>query len=111
MSYDRNRLFQSASDFFLHHGSAGMKLRPAAAFEVCEQAFKHGLLVVRVEGGIWHEPGFEARIDCIWDGLTPPIADREAEENNRRAAKFVQEEQFAHSAFIITTMALREKTL
>lgn len=104
--YDRNHLFDSSRDFFEQRGSAVMKLSPATAQGVCEQALRDGLLVVRIEGGIWHHPGFEARIDCIWDGLTPPTSRDEAEKNNKKAENFIKQEQLNHDAFIITTMPI-----
>jgi hypothetical protein len=62
-----------ASDYFSpqwgwrHEADAGGGHRclPAAA--------QHGLVVVRIEEGIWHSPGFEARLDCIWDGADSAI--------------------------------------
>lgn len=100
--FDRAGLFERGGDFFAQQGSAVMKLTPAAAKEVCRAAFGHGILVMRVEGGIWHNPGFEARGDCIWDGLDPPVPASVAEDNNRQAGRFVEEESAGHSAFIIT---------
>ncbi|WP_244102159.1 hypothetical protein [Burkholderia ambifaria] len=73
MNIDRSRVYDSADDFFSLDGSIVMKLSTEAAIAVCEQAAQHGLVVARIEGGIWHFPGFEARLDCIWDGADPPI--------------------------------------
>ena len=79
-----------------------MRLTAAAAIDVCIEADLHGLVIARVEGGIWHNPGFEARVDCIWDGADPPIALLSARENNRRAADFIRDQSRRHSAFILT---------
>lgn len=79
-----------------------MKLSPTAALSVCNEATARGLVVARVEGGMWHSPGFEARLDCIWDGTDPPIEIEEANTNNRRAADFVRNESDVHSVFVIT---------
>jgi len=73
MKIDLQRRFDSPNDFFELGGSVVMKLSADAAIAVCERAAQHGLVVVRVEGGIWHSPGFEARLDCIWDGADPPV--------------------------------------
>jgi Colicin-E5 Imm protein len=80
-----------------------MKLTTEAAIAVCEQAANHGLLVARIEGGIWHSPGFEARVDCIWDGADPPIDGDAARKNNLDAVQFILSEQLEHDTFIITS--------
>jgi len=79
-----------------------MYLSAAAAIEVCLRAAGIGLLIARVEGGIWQNPGFEARVDCIWDGANPPIDDSGAERNNTEAIDFIRNESAAHSAFVLT---------
>lgn len=84
------------------HGSALMKLTVDAAIDVCLRAARHGLVVVRVEGGIWHAPGFEATVDCIWDGTEPPVDDSAAHRNNLEAAEFIARERFIHTAFVVT---------
>jgi len=73
MSIDRTKRYVDASDYFSHNGSIVMKLSTEAAIAVCAEASKRGFVVSHIEGGIWHNPGFEARIDCIWDGAEPPI--------------------------------------
>lgn len=103
MRAERNNLFSVSRDFFELDGSAVMKLTAGAAIAVCAEAAAHDLVVVRVEGGIWHHPGFEARLDCIWDGADPPLGRSVAENNNARAASFVVRVQDGHGAFILTT--------
>jgi hypothetical protein len=103
---EHNRLYDSAADYFSLNGHAVMYLTPDAAIEVCVQAAQRGLLVVRIEGGIWHAPGFEARLDCIWDGADPPIDLENAMANNARAAEDIRRERAVHSAFVITTAPL-----
>lgn len=103
MKKNRGKLFENAEDFFLHEGNYVMKLTPQAAIDVCNQLLQRGEMVVKIEGGIWHNPGFESRVDCIWDGIDPPISAAEAAPNNDRAAEFIAEEGNAHSAFILTT--------
>ena len=106
MMLDRSRLYSSPQDFFDLQGSSVMKLTPTAAIGVCKEAAGRGLVVARIEGGIWHNPGFEARFDCIWDGSDPPINRQQAELNNLRAAEFVQSESTTHGAFILTVPPL-----
>jgi|SRR5688572_14471923 len=98
---ERNRLYDSAADYFRLNGNAIMKLTPEAAIDVCLEAAQRGLVVVRIEGGIWHSPGFEARLDCIWDGAEPPIDLENAIANNARAAEDIRRERVIHGAFII----------
>lgn len=83
-----------------------MKLSTEAAISVCADAAQHGFVVCRVEGGIWHNPGFEARIDCIWDGAEPPIDLSAAHTNNLRAIEFIHSESAEHDTFIITAPSI-----
>ena len=103
MNGDRNRLYTEARDFYELDGSVVMKLSPLAALNVCRTAANHGLIVARIEGGIWHDPGFEARYDSIWDGADPPLGVEVAVVNNNAAAEFVEGQSQTHSAFILTT--------
>jgi len=103
MNIDRSRIYDSADDFFSLDGSIVMKLSTDAAVAVCERAAQHGLVVARIEGGIWHFPGFEARLDCIWDGADPPIDLDAAERNNQRAAEFIRSESPPHDVFLVTS--------
>jgi hypothetical protein len=102
MEVDRSRLYDSSEDFFAVGGSCVMKLTTKAAIETCERAAEYGFLVARVEGGIWRNPGFEARVDCIWDGLDPPVDRDTAEGNNRIAVDFILSESAVHDAFVLT---------
>ncbi len=102
MKGERGKLYESAEDFFELEGSVVMKLTPSAAISVCQQAAKRGLIVARIEGGIWHYPGFESRLDCIWDGADPPIDTTSAHENNLLAAEFIESEIEVHDVFILT---------
>lgn len=106
MLLDRTKLYSSAMDFFTLKGSVVMKLTPDAARDVCEHAVESGFVIARVEGGIWHFPGFEARLDCIWDGVSPPVDFYGARRNNIAAADFIREERAVHDAFIITAPSL-----
>ena len=102
MKGDRGRLYLRAHDFYELEGSVAMKLSPQAALEVCRSAAGNGLVIARVEGGIWHNPGFEARLDCIWDGVDPPLNQVAAVANNDAAAEFVEKQSQAHDVFILT---------
>ena len=99
---DRRRLYESPEDFFGLGGSVVMKLTPSAAIDVCLAAAARGIVVARIEGGVWCNPGFEARVDCIWDGKDPPMSEQLAHTNNLNAAQFIRDEAAVHSAFIIT---------
>jgi hypothetical protein len=80
-------LYQSADDFFLLGGSGGMQLARSAGIEVMLSAINYGLIVMKYEAGIWHSPGFEARIDGIMWCPDPFAESYEAvEENNRLMA-------------------------
>src|SRR5664279_1956617 len=99
---DRTRIFNSATEFFNLGCNCAMKLSPFAAIGVCERAAEKGFVIARVEGGLWHSQGFEARLDCIWDGTDPPLDPGEAHQNNLSAANFIRKESVAHHAFVLT---------
>lgn len=99
---DLLRRYESADDFFSMGGSIVMKLSTDAAIAICERATQRGLVIARIEGGIWHFPGFEARVDCIWDGLCPPVDVNAAEQNNLAAAEFIRTESRVHDVFVVT---------
>ncbi|SDR49199.1 Colicin-E5 Imm protein [Paraburkholderia fungorum] len=85
MNIDLQRLYVSPNDFFELGGSVVMKVSAEAAVAIFISAAEHGLGVARVEGGIWHAPGFKARSDCIWDGADPPVSQDVAEVKNLAA--------------------------
>ena len=99
---DRSRLYESPDEFFVLDGSVVMRLSPEAAIGVCERAASEGIVVSRIEGGIWLNPGFESRLDCIWDGSPPPLTQTAAHTNNLLAVGFIQAQAAVHSAFILT---------
>jgi hypothetical protein len=106
MDIDRTKLFIAAEDFFSLHGSGIMRLNADAAIAICDTAAKYSLIILRVEGGIWHNPGFEQRLDCIWDGAIPPVPSKMAEENNVWAKEFIEQERAVHDVFILTAVPL-----
>lgn len=108
MKVDSLRRYESADEFFLLDGTVVMKMTPGAAISVCEQARSHGFFISRIEGGIWHNPGFEARLDCIWDGVDCFIDEVSAGENNKSAAMFIAGEALVHDVFIVTVARIND---
>jgi len=107
MRVNRQKLYDSASDYFDLDGSVIMKLSRAAAINVCRQAVARGLLIVMIEGGITRPNNtFEARSDAIWKGIDPPIDLDHAEQNNFRAADFIRSRARDYNTFIITDAPL-----
>lgn len=107
MPFDKSKRYSNPEDFFLLRGNVSMFLSPEAAIAVCARAAGRGFIVVRVEGGLWHNPKFEARLDCIWDGDDPPIDEGKAHENNLRAADFIEHQMAFHSAFVLTAPSIK----
>ncbi|MDR3322640.1 MAG: hypothetical protein LBS89_00340 [Zoogloeaceae bacterium] len=106
MKIDLQKRYDSSDDFFSLGGSVVMKVSADAAIAICKVAVKHGLVVARIEGGIWHTPGFEARLDCIWDGVDPPVDYETTKRNNQLAADFICSEQGEHDVFVITAPSM-----
>ena len=107
MNVDLQKRYESSDDFFALSGSVVMKVSADAAIAICLAAAEHGLVIARIEGGIWHKPGFEARLDCIWDGVDPPVDQGSAEQNNDAAADFVRSERELHDTFVITAPSMK----
>jgi len=106
MTIDPLRRYESPDDFFHLNGSVTMKVSADAAIAICERAIEHELFVSRIEGGCWHSPGFEARLDSIWDGVNMPVNREAATRNNQAAAEFVRSESVLHDVFIITSESI-----
>ncbi|MDZ7644948.1 MAG: hypothetical protein U5K76_12500 [Woeseiaceae bacterium] len=104
MALDRSKLYEDI-DFFELHGHAVMMLTPEAAQKVCELASDQGLTIGRVEGGIWHDPGFEARLDRIWD--VRDEARGECHVANHDAARFIRSWSDEHGVFILSILLRR----
>ncbi len=102
--WDRRKVYESADLFFANGASSVMKLSPDAAIKVCEEATHRDLLIGKIEGGISHSHGFEARLDCIWDGQIPPLDSASLQINNQEAADFINLEREQHDAFVITAL-------
>ena len=77
-----------------------MLLTPQAAQLVCNQLASLGELVGRIEGGIWSDDRFEARLDCIWDA--PDSRRIDVEGVAALAIEFIREKMVEHNAFIVT---------
>lgn len=101
---DRNKRYENFILFFELDGNSVMKLSSSAAIDVCKECTRREMYVWRIEGGIWHNPGFEARIDCIWDSCFNPKSNfnPSLEYNNRLAEEFVKEEMDSYDVFIVT---------
>ncbi len=83
-----------------------MLLTPNAAIQACRKASEMGWIIARVEGGVWQNPGFMSRIDCIWDGSDPPATPKSAHENNLAAARFIEQSVDNQDVFILTAPPL-----
>ncbi|WP_240648272.1 colicin immunity protein [Pararobbsia silviterrae] len=83
-----------------------MRMTTQAAIAVCSEAAERGLVVARIEGGIWHNPGFEARIDCIWDSAEYPPKVDAINTNNLAAANFIHAQERDYDVFIVTTIPM-----
>jgi hypothetical protein len=104
MKIDPQRRYASPESFFDLDGSVVMKLSADSATAICRAAGARGLVITRVEGGIWHHPGFEARVVCIWDGVDPPVSRDVAMVNNKAARDFINDEKSEHDTFVITAL-------
>ncbi|MDG6896185.1 hypothetical protein [Volucribacter amazonae] len=100
---DHSRVYNNYLDFFHLNGNAIIKLTPSAAIELCYFCTENNLIVGYIEGGIWRNKLFQARIDCIWgSSLSSNSTKSSIRDNNRLAIKFIKEESDIHNAFILT---------
>ena len=60
-----------------------------------------------MEGGIWRDPGFEARIDCIWHAGEPPNDLATLRLSNAKAAQFIADRSAVHDVFVLTASGVR----
>lgn len=73
--------FEESAAFFSENGSGWMKLSKEAARDAVGQLLADGKAISGIEAGIWHHPGFEARIDGILserEGCSNGITESEA---------------------------------
>ena len=108
MKPDHKKRYDYPEDFFSLRGSVTMRLTATAAIEVCKLAADRGLIVLRVEGGNWHHPGFQPSLDCIWDGVDPPVSTERAHEINLKAAAFINMMTEEYDVFIITSSSITD---
>jgi hypothetical protein len=111
MVIDRQKLYRGSPDFFDHDGNAVMKLSREAAIAVCHDAARQGLVILKVEGGIWADGTFEARLNAVWDGAEPPITKNDVSANNHAAANFIRSQPPSYNAFIITALLSTEASV
>ncbi|RVU35518.1 colicin immunity protein [Rheinheimera riviphila] len=104
MTLQRDFLYNDSNLFFELNGNNLMKLTPDAAIELCKCLVEKDVVVVCVEGGIWHNPGFESRLDAIWTGKKPPVSRTDLANNNNNAIKSIMEDREICNAFIISTL-------
>jgi hypothetical protein len=85
-----------------------MYLTADAALSVCAAAGARGLLIYRIEGGIWHEGhGCEMRLDAIWDSrVEPPVSAAEANASNLRLASLMRDEPEGCDTFVLSMIAI-----
>jgi hypothetical protein len=88
---------------FAAGGNRTMYLTADAALRVCRTAAQRELLVYRVEGGIWHHPGFEARLDAIWDSqIGAPVSAESVQQSNERLAMLIEQDPAGCDAFVVS---------
>lgn len=88
---DRINRFGDPGDFFAKQGRYWMKLTREAGASVVEKCSDKALAVSTIEGGIWHDPGFEARLDAIWHSeLDSYPEDQKIAPNNAEALQFLR---------------------
>jgi len=97
--FDGNIRYSKCSDFFDLQGNNVMKLTTEAAKDVCRYSYEKSYIVSRIEGGIWHNPEFEMRLDCIWDRVEE--LNTSPELTSKKAIDFI-EESSEHDVFIVS---------
>lgn len=91
INYDKGILYTSMHDFFRLKGNINMRLTKEVAIELCKHAMDYDILIWGIEGGLWHNPGFQPCGDAICDGVNPPVSREEAIKNNLWTVKFLTE--------------------
>lgn len=101
--YQKSKLYTSMHDFFRLGGDVNMRLTREAAIDICRHAKDYDILIWRIEGGIWHNLGFQPWIDALWDSqYDPPVLEKNAILNNLLAMENIIEEDVQYNAFILT---------
>lgn len=97
-------LYDRPLDFFELGGSGTIQMSRECARQVCLLAQAHRQVVLCIEGGIWHNPGFEARLDAIWDrDKFATYSKDDVQKTNEQAAESVGFDNKLCDAFIVTT--------
>jgi len=105
---DKSKLYTSMHDFFSLKGSVNMRLTREAAIDVCKHAMDYDILIWRIEGGIWHSPGFQPWSDALWDSqYNPPVLEKDAITNNLLAMENIIDEEVQYNVFILTVTNYR----
>ena len=94
----RRRRFDDAGAYFVDSGSGWMKLTKEAAQAVVERLQSEGIAISGIEAGIWHDPGFEARIDGILSESERSGQGIKEEE----AQRFFHDIDSSYDTFIVT---------
>ena len=59
-------LVSNSNEFFDPNLNGEIFLSAAAAIDVCKRSVRNGLIIARVEGGIFKDGKFMPRFACIW---------------------------------------------
>lgn len=102
-SFTYNDLFDEGAAFFDMNGNATMVLTAKAAKEVCAEATNRGRFIGIVEGGYWHNPGFQPDMSRRWDSKTRLEQEGNFKRNNELAIENIDEDASeGYTAFLIT---------
>lgn len=102
-SFKISNLYDEPESFFRLNGSARMKLTARTALEVCKICTENNIVIAYIEGGVYFNETFEARIDAIWRGFGIPFQ-HDTKYMNDRAALFIQNQSPTCNGFILTIM-------
>ena len=84
------KLHNDAREFLSRNDRNLILLSGPAAAEACRLAADAGLSIGRIEGGFWLNPGFESRMDSIWDTRRYAASMEEARDWNLSGARFIE---------------------
>jgi hypothetical protein len=108
---DKKKLHHEVPNFFADPRRNAYRISAKPAIEICKAAANEGFLILGVEGGIWHDPGFGSRLDSLWGKVGLPVTFKEAKKLNEEAARFIEKESKRiapglgrkHDVFILTS--------
>jgi hypothetical protein len=110
MAIQYDIVYSDINLFFELNGNNLMRLTPDAAIELCNALREKDVVVVCVEGGIWNDGKFQARLDTIWTGKKPPMNPVDLAINNEKAIASILEDREQCNAFIVSTLPNAELT-